>query len=132
MNEPPRIVSDRASVEAEAAREEARPATVDFEDFVHTEQAGLYGALCLIIRDRGEAEDVVQEAFLKVWERWNRVQEMENPAGYLYRTALNLHRKRIRRASLSIRRAVGLGPSRDSLADVETRDAVFRALGTLT
>jgi RNA polymerase sigma factor (sigma-70 family) len=132
MDEPLRIAPDVAPLEPGAVQEAAGTTSIDFEDLVYAEQAGLYGALCLIIRDRGEAEDVMQEAFLKVWERWDRVQEMENPAGYLYRTALNLHRKRIRRASLSIRRAVGLGPSRDSLADVETRDAVFRALGTLT
>lgn len=110
----------------------AKVIPLDFEDFVHAEHADLYGALCLIARDRSEAEDVMQEAFLKVWERWDRVQEMDNPSGYLYRTALNLYRKRTRRASVVIRRAVGLGPSRDSLADVETRDAVVRALGALT
>lgn len=101
-------------------------------DLVQAEHADLYGALCLIIRDRNEAEDVMQEAFLKVWERWDRVQEMDNPAGYLYRTALNLNRTRIRRASVAIRRAVGLGPRRDSLVDIETRDEVVRALGALT
>lgn len=132
MDEPLRLASDQAPVAAGAAQEAARSALIDFEDLVHTEHVGLYGALCLIIRDRGEAEDVMQEAFLKVWERWDRVQEMEHPAGYLYRTALNLHRKRMRRASVAIRRAVGLGPSQDALADVETRDAVVRALGTLT
>jgi RNA polymerase sigma-70 factor, ECF subfamily len=132
MDERLRLVSDQAPIGAGAAQEAAQPTLIDFEDLVHAEHAGLYGALCLIIRDRGEAEDVMQEAFLKVWERWDRVQEMENPAGYLYRTALNLHRKRRRRASVAIRRAVGLGTSRDSLADVETRDAVVRALGALT
>ena len=132
MDEPLRLVSDQAPIGAGAAQEAAQPTLIDFEDLVHAEHAGLYGALCLISRDRGEAEDVMQEAFLKVWERWDRVQEMEHPAGYLYRTALNLHRKRRRRASVAIRRAVGLGTSRDSLADVETRDAVVRALGALT
>ena len=132
MDQPLRLVSDLAPIGAGAGREAAQPTLIDFEDLVHAEHAGLYGALCLIIRDRGEAEDVMQEAFLKVWERWDRVQGMDNPAGYLYRTALNLHRKRRRRASVAIRRAVGLGTSRDSLADVETRDAVVRALGALT
>ena len=130
MDEQLRLASDPELMGA--AQEAARPTPIDFEDLVHAEHAGLYAALCLIIGDRGEAEDVMQEAFLKVWERWDRVQEMEHPAGYLYRTALNLHRKRMRRASVAIRRAVGLGPSRDSLADVETRDAVVRALGALT
>ena len=132
MDELLRLASDPALGGAEGAQEAARPTPIDFEDLVQAEHAGLYGALCLIMRDRGEAEDVMQEAFLKVWERWDRVQEMGHPAGYLYRTALNLHRKRRRRASVAIRRAVGLGPSRDSLADFETRDAVVRALGALT
>jgi RNA polymerase sigma-70 factor (ECF subfamily) len=57
---------------------------------------------------------------------------MDDPTGYLYRTALNLNRKRIRRASVAIRRAIGLGPSRDSLAEVDARDAVVRALAALT
>jgi len=68
MNEPLRLASDPALVEAGAAQEAARPTPIDFDDLVHAEHAGLYGALCLIIRDRGEAEDVMQEAFLKVWE----------------------------------------------------------------
>jgi DNA-directed RNA polymerase specialized sigma24 family protein len=80
MDEPLRLVPDQALMQAEAAQEAARTTPIDFEDLVHAEHAALYGALCLIIRDRGEAEDVMQEAFLKVWERWDRVQEMENPA----------------------------------------------------
>ena len=136
MDEPLRLASDLAAMGAgiaEGSPEEgaARPKP-DFEDLVHAEHAGLYGALCLMLRDRAEAEDVMQDAFLKVWERWEQVQEMDNPVGYLYRTAFNLHRKRIRRASVAIRRAVGLGPTRDSITDVDTRDAVVRALGALT
>jgi RNA polymerase sigma factor (sigma-70 family) len=127
MDEPLRLVSDLDPPGVEAVGR-----TRDFEDLVHAEHGGLYSALCLIIRDRGEAEDVMQEAFLKVWERWDRVQKMDDPSGYLYRTALNLYRKRIRRASVAIRRSVGLGPSRDTLAEVEARDAVVRALAALT
>ena len=103
-----------------------------FEDLVEAESAGLYGALCLIARDRFEAEDVMQEAFLKVWERWDRVRVMDDPTGYLYRTALNLYRKRVRRASLAVRRAIRLAPSRDELAEIESRDVVVRALAELT
>jgi RNA polymerase sigma factor (sigma-70 family) len=45
----------------------------------------------------------VQEAFLKVWDRWDRVQGLEDPAGYLYRTAFNVWRSRTRRAVRSAR-----------------------------
>ena len=50
----------------------------------------------------------MQDAFLTVWERWDRVGGMDDPVGYLYRTAMNLFRKRYRRAMLSVRRTVGL------------------------
>lgn len=122
------LVSDSAS----AGRTGLVGRTSDFEELVQAEHARLYGALWLITRDRGEAEDVMQEAFLRVWEQWSRVGAMDNPAGYLYRTALNVHRERIRRASVAVRRAIGLGARRDELSEVETHDQVLRALGTLT
>jgi len=127
MNERLHLVSDSASAER-AALERAG----DFEGLVQAEYPRLHGALWLITRDRGEAEDVMQEAFLRVWERWDRVGAMDDPAGYLYRTALNVYRQRIRRASAAVRRAIGLGASRDELAEVETHDQVLRALETLT
>jgi DNA-directed RNA polymerase specialized sigma24 family protein len=30
---------------------------------------------------RSEAEDIAQDAFLKVWERWDCVGRMDEPAG---------------------------------------------------
>lgn len=103
-----------------------------FELFVEVEAARLMGALRLLTRDRAEAEDVMQEALLKVWEGWERVRSLDDPTGYLYRTAMNLYRKRLRRAAVAIRYAVGLRPSRDHLAEVESRDTVLRALATLS
>jgi len=103
-----------------------------FEDLVEAQHASLYRALCLITRDRPEAEDIMQEAFLRIWERWDRVGEMDDPAGYLFRTAMNLWRNRRRRASLAARRAVHLAPPRDELAAVEAREEVVRALAALT
>jgi RNA polymerase sigma-70 factor, ECF subfamily len=126
MNEPLHLVS--APVPPEVGERTTR----SFEDLVEAEKAGLFGALCLITRDRYEAEDVMQEAFLKVWEHWDRVGNMDDPAGYLYRTALNLYRKRIRRASLVLKRAMHLAPRGDELREIETRDAVVRALAALT
>ncbi len=70
----------------------------------------------------------MQEALLKVWERWNHVRALDDPTGYLYKTALNLYRKRLRRAAVAIKHAVGLRPRRDELDEVESRDTVLRAL----
>ncbi|MEP6973381.1 MAG: SigE family RNA polymerase sigma factor, partial [Actinomycetota bacterium] len=107
-----------------------RPET--FESLVAAEHARLYSALCLITRDRFEAEDILQDALIKIWERWDRVGAMDDPTGYLYRTAMNLFRKRMRRTKLALRRTAKLAPGRDELADVESREVVVRALGTLT
>lgn len=126
MNEPIRLVSGIPAGSSAVDR------SAPFEDLVEAEHANLYGALCLITRDRPEAEDVMQEAFLRVWERWDRVAEMDDPTGYLFRTAMNLWRKRRRRASLAVRRVMRLAPQRDELAEVEAREAVVRALAALT
>ena len=103
-----------------------------FEVFVDAESARFFGALRLLARDRAEAEDLMQEALLKVWERWEHVRALDDPTGYLYRTAMNLHRKHLRRAAVAIRHAIGPRPSRDQLSEVESRDTVLRALSTLS
>jgi RNA polymerase sigma-70 factor (ECF subfamily) len=103
-----------------------------FEAFFEDHHGSLFRALWLVTRNRHEAEELMQDAFLKVWERWERVASLEDPAGYLFRTAMNLFRSRRRRAAVAIRRAVGLLPHDDQLAAVEEREAVIRALAPLT
>ena len=34
----------------------------------------------------------MQDAYLKLWERWGRVSLMDDPTGFLFRTAMNLVR----------------------------------------
>jgi RNA polymerase sigma factor (sigma-70 family) len=103
-----------------------------FELFVDAESVKFHGALRLLTRDRAEAEDLMQEALLRVWERWEHVRSLDDPTGYLYRTAMNLQRKRLRRAAVAIRYAIGPRPARDQLDEVESRDTVLRALATLS
>jgi hypothetical protein len=68
MNGRLHLVSDPTSADGVGLQR-----TRDFEELVRAEHQRLYGALWLITRDHGEAEDVMQEAFLRVWERWARV-----------------------------------------------------------
>jgi len=103
-----------------------------FELFIDAESARFHGALRLLTRDRAEAEDLMQDAFLKVWERWGHVRSLDDPTGYLYRTAMNLYRKRLRRAAVALRHAIHPRPSRQPLDEVESRDVVLRALSTLS
>jgi RNA polymerase sigma-70 factor, ECF subfamily len=103
-----------------------------FEDFFRGQTQSLYAHLCLITGNRAEAEELAQDAFLKVWERWDRVADMEEPIGYLYRTAMNLFRKRYRRAVLALRKKVSEELRTDDFSTVEDRSIVARALVELT
>jgi DNA-directed RNA polymerase specialized sigma24 family protein len=44
--------------------------------------------------NRHEAEEAMQDAFARIWERWDVVQSFANPTGYLYRAAMNVWRIR--------------------------------------
>jgi RNA polymerase sigma-70 factor (ECF subfamily) len=99
-----------------------------FEDFFRGQTQSLYAHLCLITGNRAEAEELMQDAFLKVWERWDHVRGMDDPVGYLYRTAMNLFRKRYRRTVLALRKTVSEELRRDEFATVEDRSIVARAM----
>ena len=103
-----------------------------FEEFYETACRPLFTALCLVTGNRHEAEEVAQDAFVRVFERWDRVGVLEDPTGYLFRVSMNVFRSRYRRASLGLRRALFLAPAEtDDLAAVETHDEVVRLLRSL-
>jgi hypothetical protein len=60
MDEPLRLVSSRAPEAAEAAR--------SFEAFFEAESRTLFRRLWLVTGNRAEAEEIMQDAFLKMWE----------------------------------------------------------------
>ena len=64
----------------------------------------------------------MQEAFVRVWDRWGRVGSMEDPVGYLYRTAMNAFRSARRRAVRAARRTIRSEARSDELSAVEDRD----------
>ena len=109
---------------------DAKPVT--FESFFEDQKDRLLRILAVITGSRAEAEDLAQEAFTRVFERWATVGAMDDPAGYLHRTAMNLFRNQYRRARVALARTVGLGPEQDVFKPVDDRDAAARALSSLT
>ena len=103
-----------------------------FKEFFEAHHARLYGTLCLVTSNRAEAEDIMQEAFLKLWERWDRVRKHPDPGGYLYLTAFNLFRSRLRRIARAAQRVVVRPASEDPLAQVDARESLAAGLRALT
>ena len=106
-------------------------AQASFERFFNAEFAQLYRALVIVTRDTAEAEDLAQESFVRLWERWDRVSALDDPQGYLYRTGLNGYFQRRRRVARFAKRALGgavANPERDPLSSIETQDLIERSL----
>jgi RNA polymerase sigma-70 factor (ECF subfamily) len=114
---------------------DARQMTVDrpasFEEFFHLERDRLFRVMFVITKNRQEAEDLSQEAFVRVWERWDTIGAMENPIGYLHRAAMNLFRSRYRRALLAARRGIGIAAEEDAYEAIDDRLVALQALGSL-
>lgn len=118
------------SVPADPAEEvDVGEAAPTFEEFYEARYRSLFTALCLVTGNRYEAEEIAQDAFVRVFERWDRVAPLEDPTGYLFRVSMNVFRSRYRRTALGLRRTLLLAPSEtDDLAAVDTHDAVIRLL----
>jgi RNA polymerase sigma factor (sigma-70 family) len=102
-----------------------------FESFFGACYVGLVRALTPVTQDVVAAEEVVQEAMARAYRRWDRVAAMESPVGYVYTTAVNLHRRQSRRLvfRVSVERRAGTGA--DPADAVALRSDLFAALARL-
>jgi RNA polymerase sigma-70 factor (ECF subfamily) len=103
-----------------------------FDTFFQEEHERLFKALYFVTGDRQDAEDLMQDSFLRLWERWDDIGRIEDPTGYLFRVALNGFRMRRRRAAMTLRKVIPVKEERDAFADAEMRADVRALLVGLT
>jgi RNA polymerase sigma-70 factor (ECF subfamily) len=103
-----------------------------FEAFFDAQTQKLFQRLCLVTGNQAEAEEIAQDAFLKVWERWDRVAQVDDQVGYLYRVAMNIFRNRYRRAKLALRKTADPEIRNDEFGAADIRNGVARGLAKLT
>jgi RNA polymerase sigma-70 factor, ECF subfamily len=103
-------------------------ASLDFGTFFDLEQARLLKALYFVTGNREEAADLTQDAFVKLWERWDQLDRIDDPTGYLFKVALNGFRMRVRAARRAAGRLVAMKGAMDPFSDVEVREDVRRML----
>jgi len=78
-------------------REHVTPDAQRFEAFYAAHRSRLYRALTLALRDSTLAAEATDEAFTRAYERWNDVAGYTNPAGWIYRVAMNWATSSIRK-----------------------------------
>jgi RNA polymerase sigma-70 factor, ECF subfamily len=85
------------SVPSALADDDTGPPGIDFDDFyaVHFQRLSLQ--LYAYTGDAAQAQDFVQEAFCRAYDRWKKVQAMQDPLGWIRRVAWNLATSRFRR-----------------------------------
>ena len=103
-----------------------------FDSFFQEEHVRLFKALYFVTGDRQDAEELMQEAFMKLWERWDAIDAIDDPTGYLFRVALNGFRMRRRRAATAVRKAAPIPEERDAFVEAEMRADVRALLLELT
>jgi len=97
----------------------------------------LRGLAYVMLGDSGLAEEVVMEAFAKVFSIWPRFRRTDSPAAYLRQVVVNMSRGKLRRRRVESRAGALLhGRSQSRAPDWEAgrSDAdidVWRAVGTL-
>jgi RNA polymerase sigma-70 factor (ECF subfamily) len=99
-----------------------------FDEFFEDEHERLFKALYFVTGNRQDAEDLMQDAFMRLWERWDEIDSLSDPTGYLFRVALNGSRMRRRRAAMALRKLLPVREERDAFAEAEMRADVRRLL----
>jgi RNA polymerase sigma-70 factor (ECF subfamily) len=86
-------------------------------DFVDGEYGKVVGTVALVCGSVATAEDAVQEALARAWERLDRGDGIDRLPAWVTTVALNLARSQMRRWRSERRARDRLGPLRDDLSD---------------
>jgi RNA polymerase sigma-70 factor (sigma-E family) len=91
----------------------------------------------LLVRDQGAAEEIVQDSFLAVHDRWGRLRDPDKGLAYLRQSVVNRSRSHLRHLSVVRRQAEREGAlptaagADESSYDAERRAGVLDALRRL-
>jgi RNA polymerase sigma-70 factor (sigma-E family) len=106
-----------------------------FAEFVAARSHVLLRAAWLLTGDAGRAEDLLQTALARSWQRWDRIAKGGNPEGYvrrvLYTTYMSWWRRQWR-GELPSAAPPDRAGAEDVAAESAARDGLRRALARLT
>ena len=91
--------------------------------FCRAEWPRLVGSMSLYVGRREQAEDLAQEALIRVCARWDEVQHAGSPSAWAHRVAFNLAKSQGRREATWARLRVRAVP-RTEVVDADSTDAL--------
>jgi RNA polymerase sigma factor (sigma-70 family) len=106
----------------------------ELAEFCHAEHRRLVGALSLYCRDRYLAEELAQDALVRVIGNWSRVRQLRSPSAWTHRVAINLANSYLRRRLAerrATRRLLSRRPGENDCPDTPTAVAVRAAVAAL-
>lgn len=102
----------------------------DYAWLFRSEFVNVVRTIYLIVHDRGRAEEIAQEAFLKLYQNWTKVRTYDKPGAWVRRIAIRLavrqSRRELVRPDLE-RRATSFVDTHDPEPDT----TVLEMIGTL-
>lgn len=103
----------------------------EFGAHLEANYPALVAQLCMITLNATEAQDLVQEAYSRAWQRWSQVRELPNPTGWVRFMAVQGSNRKWRRflAKLGIDRYGGKNAVPPS--DDPQHQAVLHALAQM-
>ena len=72
-----------------AGRGPAARGPLGFDEFFTEQAPGILALLLTLTGDRGQAEDLTQEAFVKAYREWGRISGYDKPGAWVRRVAIN-------------------------------------------
>lgn len=72
------------------------PAEARFTKIFENEKRAVFSSAYYILGKKEDAEEIAQSVFIKLWEKRNSIDEIENITAWLKRTAVNLSIDRLR------------------------------------
>jgi RNA polymerase sigma-70 factor, ECF subfamily len=123
-------VEERRVVEEQLVRRVREGDRDALARLIEFHRAGLIATAANILRDRSEAEDVAQEAFLKVNDQIDKLRDDRSFSRYLYQVAVRLCIDRLRRKRCEP--SDSIETAAPATTDVETRLTVERLLDKMS
>lgn len=106
-------------------------AAIAFDAFCAASGQRLVGQLHALTGSRSDAEDAVQEAFARAWQRWSSVRAHPSPEAWVRTTAWRLAVSRARRARVGLAKTRSQRSGGDVPGPTPDRVAILSALQQL-